>query len=249
MRRNANLTAFFAALAILGSAGGVVYYQRLESRQEVIPDNSGFDMAQVTGAPKIISPIRSRPAPNSGLAMIKTGMPGMQFGGKATAQKAGRSPEADITEKVRRSENQIHTLAIAYTRRYPVIAEYGREWMSYPDLKKLNDDYMRSHDPIQFMRGLCQSKNFGILVRKYAREPAIHSFVIDAAKKVPGDLITAGLDYLNSNGTIKSLANNLSSAVGIPLSFFGSDGNKVNAQAVVDSALKNNPDLSRPTGE
>ncbi|OGR86895.1 MAG: hypothetical protein A3J74_04565 [Elusimicrobia bacterium RIFCSPHIGHO2_02_FULL_57_9] len=247
MPQNANLLAFSAVLVIVGSAAGVFYFQSRQNKQEVIPDNSGFDVAQVAGAAKIMSPLLARPVPNqnSNLGMIKTGMPGLQFGGRAgpTGRPPRRGSDADVAEKVRKSEGRVRSLAERYTKRYPVIARYGLDWMSYPDLEKLNNDYMKNHDPIQFMRGLSQSKNFGILVKKYAREPAIHAFVQDAVKQLPADAAATAMDYLNSNNTIKNFVGNLGSSLGLPLDLLGLGGGKTDQRAVLNSVLKNNPQL------
>jgi hypothetical protein len=141
----------------------------------------------------------------------------------------------------------VENLGVKYTQRYPIIKQYGRDWMSYPDLRKLNDDYMRDHDPVKFLRGLATSRNFGTMVKKYAAEPTVYSFVKEAIRATPADLVGAALDYLREDKIARGLAENVSRALGLPPGLLGTSGAKpkVDQQAILDSVIKNRSDLQK----
>lgn len=134
--------------------------------------------------------------------------------GAAAPPKAGA--EENFRTAIAASESKARALAVAYTKKHPSIAQYGHDWMSYPDLKKLNDDYMRDHDPVKFMKGLSKSENFPKLVKKYAKDPAVHSFIIDAISNAPGELAAAVADYLPAEEVLKGLVGGVAEAMGLP---------------------------------
>ena len=106
-----------------------------------------------------------------------------------------------------------------YTERYPAILQYGEDWMKQPDLKKLNDDYMADHDPVRFLRGLAAAKSFPELTSKYARDPAIQSFVKEALKEMPHDVLTAASGMLVEDGVLRVLLSDAGQALGLPQTF------------------------------
>lgn len=248
--------AVLAFLAVAGSAVGVFVYQHFQGGERPATDLSGFDISQTSETPP---PGSSRPGPladgppgrpESGLGMVRTGMTGMQFGAKGP-QTQKEKADGNFSELCRNNEAKMRTLAQKYTRQYPAIARYGRDWMSYPDLKKLNDAYMRDHDPIKFLRGAAASPNFGQLVKKYATEPAIQSFVKDAMHQAPAGALSAAMDFLNQEGGLKSVVRNVAQALGLPTSLLdaaGSDPSKIDQKAVMDSVMKNNPDIQKAMG-
>ncbi|MBI5241908.1 MAG: hypothetical protein HY926_15655 [Elusimicrobia bacterium] len=124
-----------------------------------------------------------------------------------------------FTEAVRRCEVRAHDLAIRYTERHPVIQQYGRDWMSRPDLKKLNDDYAADHDPVRFLRGLAQAPSFPEFAAKYAREPAVRAFVKDALAGAPKDLLAAAADMLVEDGLLRGLVSDAGRELGLPKGF------------------------------
>lgn len=257
------------ALAVGGvivvSLVGVVGWYLLQNRggdREML-DVTGFDLASApqTQRPAVPLPAAPEPArPESSLSMLKADA-GMRVvdsnaGGESGAARAAASKTADqersgktLGELCRKYEKRVHGYFLAKTRAHPTVRQYGRDWMSYPDLKKLNDDYFRDRDPVKFMRGLAKSENFGKLVKKYSTDPAIRSVVIDAAKQAPADLMSAGLDYLNNDKNIKDLVGGVAKGMGLPPSlmaiFDQGKGAKVDEKQVMSDILKNNPEAAK----
>ena len=132
---------------------------------------------------------------------------------------APAAPRSGFTEAVRRSEARARDLAIQYTQRYPAIAQYGKDWMSRPDLKKLNDDYAADHDPVKFLRGLARAPSAPELAAKYAGDPAVRAFVKDALAGAPKELLSAASDMLVEDGLVRGLAADLGGALGLPKDF------------------------------
>jgi hypothetical protein len=191
------------------------------------------------------------PEPLSGLSMMRGGS-GIRIAdanASASNQAAPSSEDkkaqsrAEFTAQTRKNEGVVRAFAERMTRKYPAIRRYGRDWMSRPDLKKLNDDYMRNHDPVAFAVALTKAPSLGWLVRKYAASPAIKEFIVEGIKEAPEDLRAAGLDILSNDGVIKGLVTNVVGSIGLPpslMAMIGGDGSKVDQKKLMTD-LMNSP--------
>src|SRR5687767_5419870 len=99
--------------------------------------------------------------------------------------------------------------------------------MSYPDLKKLNDDWVRDRDSIKFLRGLAASSNFPKLVKKWAAHPAIQGYAKDALRQAPPDALSAALNFMQGEGLIKAMVENVGGALGLPPAVLAAGQTKV----------------------
>jgi len=228
-KRSSNLWALLALLLIAGAAAAIFYYSKKENHPLTVSDLN----FNITKLPEESNASRSSNqnsasssnANQSGLNLIQSGIPGM-FGKRASKPSAAESIAQSFTALCHANEGAVQALAMAYTRQYPAIRQYGRDWMSHPDLKKLNDDYMRDHDPVKFLRGLSASQNFGALLKKYAKHPEIEQFAQDAMKRASPQFLSAGMSYLSSDGIVKGVAAQIAAAVGLPTSMFNSLNDK-----------------------
>jgi hypothetical protein len=236
-----------AVLAVAGSAVGVLIYQ-LSQKDKPLADTAGFDISKTQESR--LAP-GSAPAPPGSAAPIDRTMfqaedlGKMRFGAGGNAAKAADQKAPDsFTEACRKVEGKVRALAIAYTKRHPSIARYGRDWMSYPDLKKLNDDYMRDHDPVAFLRGTARSQNFARLLAKYAPDPAVQSFVKDGIVQAPGELTSSAISLLKEDNAIKTVVSNVVAALGLPPALTaGVLGGQVDQNQVMGQILQGNPGL------
>ena len=241
-------------LAMGGSAAGLlVYYQYRENIAQKGAENAGagFDLASIpepSGTPSPASP-PATPADQgrSGLGMIQT-EPGLRFGSDAALsrkEKAARS----LKETSLRSGARVSAFTARFRKKHPVMLECSREWMSHPDLKKLNDDYFRDRDPVKFIRGLAMAPGFGLLVRKYAADPRSHALVLEfvtgVAKEAPADLRAAVMDVLKEDDIIKKLAVNILTAFGLPSTLVAraTDKAAVDQKELMNQLLKDHPEL------
>lgn len=222
--------------------------------QEPAAQRSAIDeRIHTADAPRPRSPFTPAAPPPSSLAFTGStdDLPLAGPPGPPAHADAAPRPEEKFREAVAASEARARALAIAYTKRHPSIASYGRDWMSYPDLKKLNDDYMRERDPIKFMRGLARSENFPVLVKKYAADPAVHSFVIDAVKQAPAGLASAAAGYLPEDGSVKGLVGTVADALGLPKAVTAGilggsvDPKELGQKQVLDEVLRSNPGVGK----
>lgn len=254
--------AIVAVAAVAAAGVGVVLYQASQGREEHSALNtSGFDVSQVDDAPKrVISATAGRQAQGSSLGMI-TGT--MGIGQSATGESAGQSPagasapagaapKADdaqtFAQMVREREKPVESLTRAYMKRSQVFQQYGREWMSHPDLKKLNDEYMKNHDPIAFLRGLAASPTFPGMVKKYAHDPNMQTYVKDVITRAPQGMISSGLAMAKKESLVEKLMDSVMGAMGLPKGIFGSADNKPIDQNAVMSSMMNNPDMQKAMG-
>ncbi len=253
------LAALLVILAIGGSAIGVFIYQMIQSGRKTTVDASGFDIAQTTDKTFVTTDSGQQPAdPGSSLGMIKTGLPQMRFGSNSPAPNSGsggsgganngQQNESSFTQMARHYEPQVTDFVKNWGKKSPTLKQYAKDWMSYPDLKKLNDDYMHNHDPIAFARGLAGSSSFPTLVKKYAGTPDMQQFVHAAMSAMPADMRTAGLNYINSDNIVKKVADNVMTSLGLPAGLLGGGGAsapQVDANQVMGNMLGNNPQLQK----
>lgn len=122
----------------------------------------------------------------------------------------------DFIRMARRSERKYDNLAREYTKRYKVVRAYGKEWMGYPDLKKLNDEYFVHHDPVRFAFGVASSPNFPKLVAKYAAYPEMQAFIRDSFGNAPKGLLEALSSYLNKDANAQKLMERFVQSSGMP---------------------------------
>lgn len=249
--------ALLALLVVGGSALGAFLYQSSQNSARPAPDNTGFDLIQADPRPKH-SAFSTGPGAGSeqrsGLAMVKTGIPGMQFGAQKAAA-AARNPEKSFADLTRAQEAKMRALNQAYTAKYPVIAQFRREWLANPELKRLRDGFCGpaantcgaggDHDPIKFIRGVMASQSFKQLLPKYAQDPAVHAYVMDAVKQAPANLIAAASDFLNQDNNTKNFLDGIAQSLGLPAGMLGGGNAKVDQNAVLGSILNNNPELNK----
>ena len=239
-KKSSGLLGLLALFVFFGAGAAIFYYSKKENHPLDI-SKSEFNVTslpQATGSNASSTPASSvSPSKQTGLDMIKGVIPGLFSASKAKPTTADNLA-AQFTALCRANEGKVQALAMAYTQRYPVIRQYGRDWMSYPDLKKLNDDYMKNHDPIAFLKGLSDSKNFGELVKKYAKRPEIRQFAQDAIHQAPPQLMSVGMGALSKDNIVKGVASNVSQALGLPPGLFNSLGGQspqVDQKAIMNS--------------
>ncbi len=244
-QRSSRPAAILAVLVLAASAVGVIVYQ-LMPKEKSTADRAGFDISQIQEGPQAAATIPQSPSSQSSLGMIKKGAMGpMRFGAGAVQAGAGRKA-LDFTAIARASEAKVQALAGRYTRRYPLIAQYGQDWMSYPDLKELNDGYMRDHDPVRFLHGVARSKNFGKLAGKYAAASPIQNFVKDAMKDAGADATSAAMSLIKDDSLVKSLISNTASSLGLPPALTAGlfSSGQVDEKQIMGQIMQN-PDLQK----
>ncbi len=215
-------------VAVAGSAVGVIGWYILSNRGAPAFDATGFDLSSAphsagpVGAP-VASAVPTRPS--SGLEMMRADKgirivgPGPDSAGPSgpgTATAKKEESHAGFTRNARKHEGAVRRFAEMMTGKYPAVRQYGRDWMRYPDLRKLNDDYMRNRDPIAFMIGLAKAPNLGKMLKKYAGQPGIKEFVVEGMKQAPGELTSSAMDVLQNDRLLKDLVANVAAGLGLP---------------------------------
>lgn len=215
------------------------YHMLQQSRSAQPPDASGFDVAAVEET-EMTSVPAAAPSQPTGSLTAPAATEGLRFGEQGSTRTSPAPAALSFKEAVWNSEKMVRNLAIAYTKKYPLIANYGRDWMSYPDLKKLNDDYMRDRDPVKFMKGVARSKNFGKMVKKYASAPPIQSFVEEALGKAPPQALSASMEYITRDGAVKKLVYDVSASLGLPPGLLAGilGGGKVDQQKIMGRIME-----------
>lgn len=265
--RTGRFGGIFVAVVVGGSAIGVVGWYLLQNRGGgAAIDKSGFDLAAVEHHEVAVSYDAPSAPQQSGLSMLKND-PGVKIvdPGSGNASNAappsgapGSSPpggdkkeqaHASFTQEARKHEGEVRRFAEKMTRKYPIIAQYGRDWMSHPDLKKLNDDYMRNHDPIAFMVGLSKAPSLGAMIQKYGARPEMRDFVVEGVKQAPGELMGSAVDVLQNDGVVKNLIANVAGGLGLPPSVTslisgGADPAKIDKDKVMGDIMKD-PNMAK----
>lgn len=247
-RRSSKVLALMALLAVAGSAVGVIIYQ-LSQKEKLPADTAGFDITKTQESRPVQS--TAQIPPGSAAQINRTmfqaeDLAQMRFEeGGGTAKPFAQKATDSFAEACRKAEGKVQALAQAYTKRYRSIAKLGQDWMSYPDLKKLNDDYMRDHDPITFLHGTARSKNFAKMMVKYTPDPAVQSFVKEGIAKAPGEVTSSAMNLLKEDNSIKTVVSNVAAALGLPPALTAGilSGGKVDQNQVIGQILQGNPSL------
>ncbi|MFI5344828.1 MAG: hypothetical protein ACHQ51_00490 [Elusimicrobiota bacterium] len=265
-QRTGRSGGIFVAVVVGGSAIAVVGWYLMTNRGGAQIDASGFDLsaAPVSRRPAYVPSSSPAPAgPVSSLSMMK-GDAGVRIGdaGSAAAAQApagaasaakpmDKKTEArmSFTEAARKHEGEVRAFAMRMTNKYPVIRQYGKDWMSYPDLKKLNDDYAANKDPIAFMLGLSRAPSFGTLLKKYAGAPEMRDAVMQGMKQAPPELTSSAMDVMQNDAVLKDLVVNVANGMGLPPSVTGminggGDPSKVDPNKITSDVM-NNPEMRK----
>jgi len=134
---------------------GWYIYQQRQARY----DATGIDISKI---------------PDPRLEIIKDkGGPGLAVGAPLPAgHRPGGSPSgkgsSDTAKQVSRAVKFYY--ALKKDPRFKgntAIQEWKTEFLSYPDLKAVNDRYAKDGDPVRFMVGMLRSPNFKSMVAKY----------------------------------------------------------------------------------
>ncbi len=258
-RRSGRFGGIFVAVVVAGSAVGVIGWYVLTNRAGPTIDASGFDISttpQSHHAAPVAAAAAAGDQPVSSLNMLH-GDAGVRVGDSYQTSSGHAAPaagpakpldkkeqaHADFKEQARKHDADVRKFAEKMTKKSPVIRQYGKDWMSHPDLKKLNDDYMRNHDPIAFIMGLTKAPSLGGMVKKYAGSPAIMTFITEGMKEAPGELTSSAMNVLSNDAVAKSLISNVVNGLGLPPSVTGMiNGGATNIdQKQVMSDMMNNP--------
>ncbi|MBI3565105.1 MAG: hypothetical protein HY079_07915 [Elusimicrobia bacterium] len=263
--RGGRLGWIVTGVAVLGSFVGVVGWYLVSNRGGGGLDTSGFDIATAPSAPRPVAAAPAAPPPgqprssldmmkaDAGIRIVDSNSSSGSPGSSGPAAPSGpeqkkQESHASFTENARKHEGDVRRFAEKMTAKYPVIRQYGRDWMSYPDLKKLNDDYARNHDPIAFMIGLSKAPNLGTMLKKYAGKPEIREFVVDGMKQAPGDLTGSAMSVLQNDRVLKDLISNVTGSLGLPPSItamIGSgDPSKMDQNKMMKDVM-NTPDIQK----
>ncbi len=236
--RGSRLGGIITAVAVAGSFIGVIGWYILSNRGGPAIDTTGFDLssAPTTARPVVRAAAAADPGmPRSSLDMMKAdagirivgagsgpdSSAATKSGGAAAPAAKKEEAHASFTESARKHEAEVHRFAVMMTNKYPAIRQYGREWMSHPDLRKLNDDYFKNHDPIAFMVGLSKAPSLGLMIKTYAGQPGMKEFVVEGMKQAPGELTGAAMEVLANDKVVKDLVANVAGSMGLPPSITG----------------------------
>jgi hypothetical protein len=202
---------------------------RKDDEQRLAGGFSGFDVHSLSSAPPPQAPRAAQNASSLGMVELpeseRYSQPPPANSAPPTSPNADAGAQApnehlSFKEIAARSGGKVSSYTADFKKRHPIMQEYSREWMRHPDLKKLNDDYMKDRDPVKFVHGLAASSSFGPLVVKIATDPSTRSlameFITGLASAAPPDLTGAASSLLNDDQTIHNLAMNIAQAVGVP---------------------------------
>ena len=256
--RTSRFGAIFVAVALGGSAVGVLGWHLLSNCGNNQLDSSGFDISAAPDAPRpsASGSLSAAPEPSSGLGMLKS-EPGLRVagsGGPAPAAGTAGAPNVKAQAALSFKEAAIKNekLVTAFSRRmearYPSIKQFGKDWVAAPDLRALRDQYWRDRDPVKFAYGLAQSKSFGKLIKKYAADPGVRAFVMEGVKQAPADLLGAAGQVFQNDRVVKDLVKGVASGLGLPASltaFLGDDNAKAPDQNQVLSEIMQSPDVQK----
>jgi len=257
--RGSRGAALLALLTVGGSAIGMMLYQSRQNRAKPVQDNTGFDLSQAevnsSKAGTVIA-VKTPASDASSLSMVKADMPGMRFAAQSPAAASGSAarPARDLKALMQAQQGNMRALNQRYTAKYPAIAQFRRDWLASPDLKRLRDEFCGpraggceggDHDPIKFIRGVAASANFKTLLKQYAGDPAIHSYAMEAVRQAPSELMAAAAEFLGQDNNAKNFLGDVAQSLGLPAGLITGGEARLDQGAILNSIMKNNPELQK----
>lgn len=185
-----------------------------QKRQENLDDAGlNFSRAPEPSAEPAVAHVPAKPEPMGGIDRYvkKEALPDVRAS-TATAAQAAKAPSAgagkpalaaaaapvtpDMKRKMDRAVDAFFDL-----KRQPrfknskVIQGWKRDFLSYPDLKKVNDDYRKDKDPLKFMMSMVRSPNFQKMAAEYLVKQDMRDFIKEmtgskAVKESAGTFMT-----------------------------------------------------------
>lgn len=241
--RSSAMIALAMTVVLCGAA--IAFFIYYTHRGEELP-SQGLDMAEAP-APD------PEPAPGAsfGLAPPPPQRPSslMSFkGGPPGSTRTGGDPKAaaqqSLAQVIRPHERFFANLTNKYIAKYPIFNQWGKEWMSYPDLHQACNDYWKYHDPVRFSFQIAGSKNLAGMISKYSGHPELQAFLKEAITSAPKDVVKAGVDYLQNDANATALVKRFASAAGLPPALIaGFAGGQVDQQQVMKQIMDANPSL------
>ena len=253
-RRSGRFGGIFVAVVTAGSAVGVIGWYLKTNQTGPSIDTSGFDLSAAPQTPKPHPLLPNSAAPaqpdslsmmkgDSGVRIVDANAPATRNAPAGTAAK--EQSRLNFTEQARKHEADVRWFAERMTKKYPLIRQYGKDWMSHPDLRSLTNNYWRNRDPMAFIAGLSKAPSVGAMVKRYAGAPEILDFVTEGMKEAPSELTSSALDVLSNDGVVRNLVANVANGLGLPPSvtsmIAGSGGPSKpdSKRAVNDMMMKN----------
>jgi len=97
----------------------------------------------------------------------------------------------------------------------PAIADWKREFLSYPDLRAVDEGFKKDGDALKFMVQMVRSPNFQSMVQRHLLKPEIQTFVNEMAKSsLVADSAKTFLEDSSISSAVQSLG--LLSKAGAP---------------------------------
>ncbi len=226
------------AIILVGLAIGIGLYL---TRQPQELSSQGLDMAiEPPPDPVVMAPAPPPPPPKTfGISSplpIRPPMP-------APTDAKGNA-ELGLADAAKRNETWFRNFTIKYQTKHPIVYSWGKEWITYPELKKARDDYYQSRNPVRFAFQIASSPNLPKMVAKYSGDPAMRGYVTDLAANAPSEVVKAFTTYLMKDNTAIKLVERFAAAAGLPPALAaGFTGRKVDEKEVMKQIMQQNPGL------
>lgn len=223
-------------IILVGLAVGIILYL---TRQPQEPSSQGLDMAEVpTPDPVVVAQLPPAPPPKTfGIANPPTPARPAPVDAKGGA-------ELGLAEAAKRNENWFRNFTIKYQTKHPIVYAWGKEWITYPELRKARDDYYQNRNPVRFAFQVASSPNLAKMVSKYSSNPAMRGYVTDLAANAPSEVVKAFTNYLMKDNTATKLVERFAAAAGLPPALAaGFTGKRVDEKEVMKQILQQNPGL------
>ncbi|MBI4347391.1 MAG: hypothetical protein HY553_11080 [Elusimicrobia bacterium] len=236
--------AIGAAMAVLlvGMAISIGVYL---TREPPAPDAEGLDMAAAPAPdpePVAVAPVAVQAPPPPKTFGIASPPP-VRPAAPPTADAKGHAA-IGLAEAARRHESWFRNFTIKYQTKHPIVYEWGKEWVTYPELRKARDDYWQERNPVKFAFQVASSPNLAKMIGKYSQNPAMRGYVTDLAANAPGDVLKSFTNYLTKDSTAIRLLERFVRAAGLPPALASSfTGKKVDEKEVMNQILQQNPAL------
>lgn len=174
-------------IVILADVGLIIFGWYIYQQRQAKYDATGIDISKVPDSgpvvPVPVEPTKKGPKSFEDLIIKDKGDPGPAVGvtSPAGARPEGRPSGKDPSETGKKVARAVRFYyALKKDPRFKdnkAIQEWKADFLSYPDLRAVNERYAKDGNPVRFMVGMLRSPNFKGMITKYFARAEIQDFV------------------------------------------------------------------------
>lgn len=239
-QKRSSLPFALASFALLLGLGIALFVYQSRRTEQYTTQGLDVDVAPAveTAPTPATEPLETPAAPPRTFGITSNLTAPNPSAGVAPAGPRDRSASG-FQEAIWKNERFFRKLTVKYQKKSPVFLQWGKEWMSHPELAKACDEWYAHKSPIKFAYQIASSPNLPKMVLKYSRNQELHAYLREMATSAPKEVVMGLTDYLSKDKNAVALVEKFAKAAGLPPALVaGFTGKKVDQNEVMRQILE-----------